>query len=190
MTQGKKIPRIQSISKVDGFRVYCVFNTGESGSINFERLFAEWGVNPGDAEGVLLDLNEFQKIKLRDGVLSWENVEVPLIKEDNTEGKFPYEIDPIVLYNQAEMLSNEKAKTSVLELKGDILTTVGLLEDEEQLKRILFFLTQDLQVEENEEGNRYVVLQKRPPYLQEEASADENLISDQEAWRGSKGLTF
>lgn len=151
MTQGKKIPRLQSISKVDGFRVYCLFNTGESGIINFERLFEEWGVKPGDTEYILLNVEEFQKVKLRDGVLSWENAEVSLIKEDGTEEKFPYEIDPIVLYSQAELISNEKGKTSVLELKGDILTKVGRLEDEERLKRLLLFLTQELLVEEKAE---------------------------------------
>ncbi len=70
MIVSKKIPRIQSISKLEGFRVYCLFHTGEQRVINFEKLFEEWNVKPGDVEYVLLDLNEFQKVKLRDGVLS------------------------------------------------------------------------------------------------------------------------
>lgn len=185
MTQSKKIPRIESISKVDGFHVYCVFKTGEHGVIDFKKLFEEWDVKSGDDEYALLDLKEFQKVKLRDGVLSWENVQVLLIKEDGTEENSPYEIDPIVLHNQAEIISDEKGKTSVLELKGDILTKIGVLEDEELLQRILLFLTQDLQVEESAEEiwrkNLPPAQQKRPPRLQE---------SDQEEWRRSEGLTF
>ena len=106
MTQSKKIPRIQSISKVQGFRVYCVFNTGERGVIDFGKLFKEWEVKSGDDEYMLLDLKEFQKVKLRDGVLSWENVKVSLTNEEDKQEAFPYEIDPIVLYNQAEIMSN------------------------------------------------------------------------------------
>lgn len=150
MIQGKKIPRIQSISKVDGFRVYCVFNTGESGSINFERLFAEWGVKPGDAEYELLDLEEFQKVKLRDGVLSWSNVTVDVSDEVDRVGLYvaPYEIDPITLYKQAEIIS---VKASVSDIKDDILIKLAHLKDEERLKRLLDFLNQELQTEKSAE---------------------------------------
>ncbi len=115
MKQDRAILRIQSIDKVDGFRVFCIFNTGENKIIDFEKLFEEWEVKPGDVEYPLLNVEEFQKIKLHDGVLSWENVKVLLTKEDGTEENFPYEIDPIVLYNQAEIIDNEVYEISVLD---------------------------------------------------------------------------
>lgn len=104
MTASKKIPRIQSISKVEGFRVYCLFNTGEERVVNFEKLFEEWKVKPGDVESALLDVGEFQKVKLRDGVLSWENAKVALVMEDGKEENLPYEIDPVVLYGYSEQV--------------------------------------------------------------------------------------
>ena len=150
MTQGKHIPRIQSIFKVDGFRVYCVFNTGEHGVINFEKIFREWAVKPGDAEYGLLDLEEFQKVKLRDGVLSWSNVTVDVSDEVDRVGLYvaPYEIDPITLYKQAEIIS---VKASVSDIKDDILIKLAHLKDEERLKRLLDFLNQELQTEKSAE---------------------------------------
>ena len=151
MTQGKKIPRIQSISKVDGFRVYCVFNTGEHGVIDFEKLFKEWGVKNGDPEYWLLDLKEFQKVRPRDGVLSWSNVTVDVSDEVDRVGLYVapyYEIDPITLYKQAEIIS---VKASVSDIKDDILIKLAHLKDEERLKRLLDFLNQELQTEKSAE---------------------------------------
>ena len=105
MTTSKKIPRIQSVSKVEGFRVYCLFNTGEKRVVNFDQLFEKWNIKPGDVEYALLDVGEFQKVKLRDGVLSWENTKVALVMEDGTEENFPYEIDPVMLYSYSEPVS-------------------------------------------------------------------------------------
>ena len=147
MTHGKKIPRIQSISKVDGFRVYCLFNTGERGVIDFEKLFEEWGMKTDDAEYPLLNVEEFQKVKLYDGVLSWENVRVFLTNEDGVEESFPYEIDPIVLYNQTELLSNVEESMEEKELTpaqqerlmrtyAEALAGKNLISDEEAWKRL------------------------------------------------------
>jgi len=143
MKQGRTISRIQSIDKVDGFRVYCIFNTGESKVINFEKFFEEWKVKPGDAEHTLLGLEEFQKVKLRDGVLSWENVQVVLIKEDGTEESFPYEIDPIVLYEHGEVVSNaEDAQLTpaqqerLLRIHAEALVDKNLISDEEAWKQL------------------------------------------------------
>jgi len=152
MTQSKKIPRIQSISKMEGFRVYCSFNTGERGVIDFEKLFKEWDVKPGDYEFVFLsDIKEFQKVQLRDGVLSWENVNVPVLDEVDRIGAYvaPYEIDPITLYQHAEILSDVQDKSSVLDMKDDILIKLAHLKDEEQLRRLLLFLNQELHTEES-----------------------------------------
>lgn len=113
MTASKKIPRIQSISKVEGFRVYCLFNTGEERVINFEKLFEEWKVKPGDVEYALLDWGEFQKVKLRDGVLSWDNIPVYLKDENHNEAVFPYEIDPMVLFNHSQLVLEVEVETMV-----------------------------------------------------------------------------
>ena len=108
MKTSKKIPRIQSVSKVEGFRVYCLFNTGEKRVINFEQLFQEWAVKPSDVEHVLLNLHEFQKVKLHNGVLSWDNVKVKLLDENRKEQEFPYEIDPLILYQNSASIRHKR----------------------------------------------------------------------------------
>ncbi len=192
MTQGKKIPRIESISKVDGFRVYCVFSTGEHRVIDFEKLFAEWGVKPDDMEYMLLNLEEFKKIKLRDGILSWDNVEILLVKEDGTEGKFPYDIDPIVLYNHTELVTSEEDEISLLDIKDNILIKIAQLKDKKLLKRLLIFLANELHEEVNIEEdwweNLPPIQQERLLRLQEEARAGKNLISNEDAWKRLKTL--
>lgn len=153
MTQSKKIPRIQTISKVEGYRVYCVFNTGESGVVDFEKLFKEWDVKRGDFEYIfLLDLKEFQKVKLRDGVLSWENASVRVFNDEVDRLKVsnaPYEIDPITLYQHAEILPDLQDRSSVLDMQDDILIKLAHLKDEDQLRRLLFFLNHELHEEKN-----------------------------------------
>ena len=108
MRTSKKIPRVQSISKVEGFRVYCLFNTGEKRVVNFERLFQEWAVKPSDVEYVLLNSNEFQKVKLHNGTLSWDNVNVKLLDENRNEQELPYEIDPLTLYRNSALIGRKK----------------------------------------------------------------------------------
>lgn len=101
MRKTNKIPRIIKIEKVDGLKIYCMFNNGESRLIDFDLVFKEWNVSIGDVEYPLLDRNEFKKVQLRNYTLSWNNVPVKLITEDGKEQQHPYEIDPFVLYQKS-----------------------------------------------------------------------------------------
>jgi len=101
MRKSIKIPRVIKIEKVEGFKVYCMFNNGESRIIDFKTLFDLWQINPTDAEYPLLNFEEFKKVTLRNFTLSWENVSVKLMDENGHEKNHPYEIGPDVLYQNS-----------------------------------------------------------------------------------------
>ena len=107
MRRKLKTPRIIKIEKIDGFKIYCMFNNGESKLIDFEFLFKEWKLTTDDIEYPLLKKKEFQKVKLRNFTLSWDNLSVLLVNEDGKEETFPYEIDPYFLYQKSQTIENK-----------------------------------------------------------------------------------
>jgi len=108
------IPRILRIEKIDGFKIYCTFNNGESRIIDFAEIFRKWKVKSTDIEYPLLKENEFKKVKLRNNTLSWNNIKVTLIDENNKENKHPYELSPDVLYNFSKPNPKQKFKYGIL----------------------------------------------------------------------------
>jgi hypothetical protein len=88
-------PGILNIEKVDGFSVHIVFNNGEVRLLDFNKIFADWGINETDIEYKLFNESEFNKVKLRK---SWENISVKLTDENGNEKEYPYEIGVDVLY--------------------------------------------------------------------------------------------
>ena len=105
------MPAIKEIYKIQNFNIYCKFDNEEFRCINFEKLFQKWNIKQNDIEYPLLKMNELQKVKLSNGTLSWDNIKIKLIDENNTEKEYPYEIDPIVLYqnsffDQEKLLDN------------------------------------------------------------------------------------
>ena len=100
-----KTPRILKIEKIDGFTLYCMFNNGETRLIDFEMIFQEWKLRPEDKEYILLQKDEFDRVKLRNNTLSWGNLDVILKNEKGEENVFPYEIDPIYLYEKDDCLA-------------------------------------------------------------------------------------
>lgn len=107
MRKKLKTPRILKIEKIDGFKIYCMFNNGESRVINFDLILKEWDLAKSDIEYPLMKKKEFQKVKLRNHTLSWDNITVLLLTEKGEEEKCPYEIDPYFLYQQSQPAGNE-----------------------------------------------------------------------------------
>ena len=106
MRRKLKTPRIIKIERIDGFKIYCMFNNGESKLIDFNEIFKEWKLSPNDIEYPLLEKSEFQKVKLRNHTLSWDNLTVSLMTEEGKEEKFPYEIDPHFLYQKSQPVND------------------------------------------------------------------------------------
>ena len=70
MRQRLNLPRIIKIEKIEGFKIQCMFNNGDSRLLDFEKIFNGWNVSEQDAEYKLLDLKEFNRVELRNYTLS------------------------------------------------------------------------------------------------------------------------
>jgi len=111
MRKNLKTPRILKIHSINGFQVICMFNNGESRMIDFEKLFEEWKVSKDDIEYPLLRTKAFEKVELRNYTLSWPNLLVTLISENDEKQEHPYEIDPLTLFeNSHEITTDEISK--------------------------------------------------------------------------------
>lgn len=98
MRKSIKIPRILKIEKIQGFKIYVIFNNGETRLLDFARILKDWDIQDSDIESKLFDLTEFKKVKLRNQTLSWDNLSTKLIDENGNEREYPYEIGADVLY--------------------------------------------------------------------------------------------
>ena len=114
MRRKLKVPRIIKIEKVNGFKIQCMFNNGESRRLDFEKIFADWQVSENDLEFRLLDKNEFKKVGLRNYTLSWPNLELKIRNEEGKLEKHPYEIAPEVLFQLSEKIDKDEAKPGTL----------------------------------------------------------------------------
>ncbi|MDX2248883.1 MAG: helix-turn-helix transcriptional regulator [Bacteroidia bacterium] len=99
----RSIKRIIRIHKIEGYKVYCLFNNGESRIIDFQRLFEQWKISEKDREYLLMKSeSEFQKIEVIDGTFVWKNMEIKSTDEEGNEMTGYYDLDPIVLYQSSE----------------------------------------------------------------------------------------
>jgi DNA-binding XRE family transcriptional regulator len=103
MKSRPEVVRIKEIYKNEVFKVYCLFSNNEYRFIDFEVLFKKWNIKQGDIEYPLLNISEFQKVKLVNGTLSWDNITISLLNKNKQEEDFPYDLDPIVLYQNSQL---------------------------------------------------------------------------------------
>ena len=107
--------RIIKIHQIIGFKIYCLFNNGESRVIDFNALFNEWRVEEKDIEFKLWQSHsEFVKVEILDGTLSWSNVAVLGVDEDGKSIHFPYQPDPIVLYEKSVLDPSREVEIGML----------------------------------------------------------------------------
>lgn len=116
-----KLPRIIKIEKVNGFKIQCMFNNGESRLLDFEKIFSDWKITEQDIEYPLLSLKEFKKVQLRNYTLSWTNIIIEIENEDGKIEKHPYEIGPDILYQLSQQIDNKE-----LNKFGTIIKTARL----------------------------------------------------------------
>jgi DNA-binding XRE family transcriptional regulator len=108
MRRNIKLPRIIKIEKIDGFKIQCMFNNGESRLLDLKKIFKTWNIKKTDIEFELLDLKKFQKIELRNYTLSWPNIETEIKNEKGLIKKYPYEIGPDVLYQLSQKVDDDE----------------------------------------------------------------------------------
>jgi DNA-binding XRE family transcriptional regulator len=125
MKNKPEIVRIKEIYKIEDFNIFCHFTNDEFRFVDFEQLFIQWKIKQGDIEYSLLNKTEFKKVNLVNGTLSWKNITVSLLDENGKENYYPYELDPIVLYQNSQidqdkifenfgmLLKNERLKSGM-----------------------------------------------------------------------------
>jgi DNA-binding XRE family transcriptional regulator len=102
MRKSVKLPRILKIDKIEGLKIYVIFNNGETRLLDFAKILTDWNVQKSDIEYKLFDVSEIRKVKLRNQTLSWDNLPVRLTDENGQENVHPYEIGSDVLYKLSQ----------------------------------------------------------------------------------------
>jgi DNA-binding XRE family transcriptional regulator len=98
----KRIPRILKINNIEGYKVSCLFSNGESRLIDFDMLFQKWQVQPGEVEYELQqDIEKFQQIEITNHTLGWSSIQIALEHEQGHPIMVPFELDPLVLYENS-----------------------------------------------------------------------------------------
>ena len=108
MKNSPKLPRILKVLSVRNHQVHCVFNNGETRRIDFIKLFSKWKVGKKDPEYPLLDSRVFNKVRVHNQTLAWDNIRLEIPGPDGQPVEVPYEIDPDILYKNSDPL-NEPA---------------------------------------------------------------------------------
>ena len=101
-----KIPRIVKIEQVKGLCIQCMFNNGESRKLDFKKILDSWHITDKDVEFPLYNEVEFKKVELRNYTLSWPNVALKLVGENNEIIVVPYEIGADTLYELSEQVED------------------------------------------------------------------------------------
>ena len=125
----RAIRRIIKIHKLEGYKVFGLFNNGESRIIDFEMLFKKWKVGEDDLEYPLMaSLEAFQQVEVIDGTLVWRNIEITSMDETGKEVIYYYDIDPIVLYEASVEDSSRKLAIGLMIKQAR--KELGLTQDE------------------------------------------------------------
>ena len=111
----RTIKRIIKIHKIEGYKMYCLFNNGESRVIDFKQLFNGWKIKKGDYEySISNSPEEFKKVDLIDGTLTWKNIKIPGKNDEGEDVTYYYEIDPIVLYENSQIDESRQIEIGLL----------------------------------------------------------------------------
>lgn len=111
----RSIQRIVKIHKIEEYKVFTLFNNGESRIIDFEKLFKDWGIKKGDLEYPLVEsLNKFQKVKVIGGTFCWEDIKFESKDENGEKVTYSLDFDPIVMYEASEIDATRKLEIGLM----------------------------------------------------------------------------
>mgnify|MGYP006423570285 CR=1 FL=1 len=99
----RSIPRILKVNGIEGYKASLLFNNGESRIVDFYRLLHDvFGLRAGRIGFELLeDPRLFSSMKVMGTSIGWEGVGLESINEHGEKEFYPYELDPIVLYENS-----------------------------------------------------------------------------------------
>jgi len=132
MRRKLKTPRILKISKVEDYKIYCVFNNGEHRMIDFNEFFKEWKLKnkKKDFRYSLLDKKIFKKVSLIDNTLGWESIKKKIKLSNGLEYNVSYELDPIVLFERSEPDEKRNKENSIGKIIRMARRKAGLTQEE------------------------------------------------------------
>lgn len=134
MRKIKNIPRIIKINKVADFKVYCAFNNGEYKIIDFKKLFKKWNTKGNKFQKQLMDKKVFEQVQLHEGTLQWKNLTKKIKLSNGLEFDAPFDLDPIVLYEESEPDEKQNDRYNVGHLIKNTRKELGLTQTELAIK--------------------------------------------------------
>lgn len=134
MKKTSRIPRIIKINEVKGFKIYCAFSNGEYRIIDFGKLFKKWAVKESDFNFPITKEDTFKKVELINNTLSWPEISKKLKLSNGEEFDAPYEIDPMVLYENSEPDEEKNQRYYIGGLLKEARSSAGLTQEELALK--------------------------------------------------------
>lgn len=106
-----KILKINSINKKQ-LKISVLFSNGEDRILDFNKIFkSDWKVTKSDPEYKLMNPAEFEKVKIANHTLSWDNVDLFITGFDGKKKKVPYEVGADTLFELSEV--DEKLNISI-----------------------------------------------------------------------------
>ena len=74
-----------------------------------------FGFKKGDTEYILASSREeFERVEIVDGTFVWNNVKIESIDENGEEIFYPYDLDPIVMYEMSKADSTRKTEIGLM----------------------------------------------------------------------------
>ncbi len=112
----RSIPKILKINEIDGYKVSCLFNNGESRIIDFEGFFKSRGnfSEKHPAYKLVNDIQEFNQIEILGNTLGWKNAGIYTKNFEGEKVFFHYDIDPIVLFEESKFDENRNIKIGMM----------------------------------------------------------------------------
>lgn len=101
----RNIPKILKINEVRGYKVSCLFNNGEARIIDFESFFKSRKrfSERHPAYKLVNNIAEFNQLELLGNTIGWQNTGKYMKNLAGEEVFYPYDIDPIVLFEYSEL---------------------------------------------------------------------------------------
>jgi len=120
-------PRISKITEVNGFKVRCVFSTGEYRIIDFTRLLEGWKGRDVDQ---LKIPGEFRQLILENGTLTWPNIRKTITLKSGKTFSVSYDLSPSVLYEVSTVDEEMEKQLNIGPMLKQARKAAGLTQNE------------------------------------------------------------
>ena len=104
----REVLKILKINEINGYKVSCLFNNGESRIINFKVFFKNLRAfsKKHPAYKLVKDKTAFDQIEVLGNTIGWKNTGIHSTDLTGKKVFYPYDLDPIVLFEASKMDKN------------------------------------------------------------------------------------